>query len=331
VLAKTLKEAKTPGERVTKLRALVLVWDKDFALALKLLDALEDAGDDAGARDLGRSLRARPDADARVRTAVGELYLRLAARGSSPQQKAIDEAEARRAFGEIVELSPDDPVARRRLGDLLRAHGWFAEAARQYETLARLTPDDPGVYLLLAAADEGLGRLEAAVKRTELCGAAGDARGSGSVARAFAATYLAWGQLDAATAGRADEADRIAARRARVLSTERGGASTGTRVSLTWAHPELHPTLWTAAQVAPEGDASLGIAEAVVPARDGVVIEVRIQNDEVEHAARLGATATLTVVLEEGKAVRLPVAFARGGGEVKRFVLSEGGVRELPR
>src|SRR5262249_32730284 len=127
VLAKTLKDLKTPAERVKKLRALVYEWPDDFALALKLLDALEEAGDDA-ARELGRKLRAGPDADARVRTAVGELYLRLAARAQDPAQKAADEAEGRRAFGEIVEFSPDDPIARRRIGDLLRAHGWYSEA-----------------------------------------------------------------------------------------------------------------------------------------------------------------------------------------------------------
>src|SRR6185295_11901900 len=114
VLAKMLKEQKTPVDRAKKLRALVAEWPDDFALALKLLDGLEDAGDDPGARELGKQLRARPDADARLRTAVGELYLRLAKRAASPEQKALDEAEARRAFGEIVEFSPEDPIARRR-------------------------------------------------------------------------------------------------------------------------------------------------------------------------------------------------------------------------
>jgi Ca-activated chloride channel family protein len=335
-LAAAARDARTPVERVSKLRALYKTWPDDFHLAVRLLDALEDAGDEAGARALARELRARPDADAALRTAVGELYLRLAGREAGAD-RARDEAEARRAFGEIVELAPDDPVARRRLGDLLRAHGWFAEAARQYETLARLSPDDPGATLLLAAADEGLGKLESAVKRAEQAGAAGDARGSGATARAFAATYLAWGQLDAAAAGRGGEADRIAARRARVISAEPGGGARGTRVSLTWAHPELHPTLWTGAggsapRVAPDGDAALGIADAVVPARDGVVIEVRIQPEEVEHAARLGASATLTVARGEGggggPVVRVPVSFAAGGREVKRFVMRGGQVQE---
>jgi Ca-activated chloride channel family protein len=337
-LAKVVKDAATPGDRVTKLRALWKVWPDDFALAVRLLDALEDAGDDAGARALGRALRSRPDADAALRTAVGELSLRLAGRGKDAAAKAADEAEARRAFGEIVEFAPDDPVARRRLGDLLRAHGWFADAMRQYETLARLTPDDAGVLLLIAAAAEGLGKLEAAVKWTEKAASAaapGDPRSPAFTARAFAATYLAWGRLDATSAGRADEARMIAARLARVISTERSRALPGTRVSLTWSHPELHPTLWTTAlgapMPAPEGDVTLGMAQALVPARDGTAVEVRIERDELEHAARLGATATLTVVFAEGeateKAVRLPVAFTRDGASTQRFVLAGREVR----
>jgi Ca-activated chloride channel family protein len=342
VLAKVIKDAKIPVERVTKLRALVIQWPDDFALALALLDALEDAGDDAAARELGRKLRARPDADARLRTAVGELYLRLAARGKEPAQKAADESEARRAFGEIVEFAPDDPVARRRLGDLLRAHGWYAEAARHYETLARLAPDDASVALLLAAAAQGMGKLEEAVKWTEKGGAAGapDAeQGPARTARAFAATWLAWGRAEALAAGRADEAKALAARLARVRSTERlgGEAGKGTRVTLTWSHPELHPTLWTnalaAMMPAPEGDVTLGVAAATVPAKDGARIEVRLDPSEVAHAARLGATAVLTVVFDEGGAaetiVKLPVAFKSGDRAEKRFSLAGAEVKEV--
>ncbi len=342
VLAKILKEAKTPAERATKLRGLAAQWPDDFALALKLLDTLEDAGDDPAARELGRKLRARPDVDARVRTAVGELYLRIAARGKDPAQKALDEADARRAFGEIVEFAPDDPIARRRIGDLLRAHGWYAEAARQYETLARLAPDDASVALLLAAAAEGMGKLEEAVKWTEKGGASGAPDtdlGPARTARAFAATWLSWGRLAALAAGRADEAKALAARLARVRSTERlsGGDHQGTRVVLTWAHPELHPSLWTnalgAPMPAPEGDVTLGIAAATVPTRDGAFVEVRLEPDEVEHAARLGAEAVLTVVFDEGgpneKIVKTPVAFGAGGPAQRRFALAGAAVKEV--
>jgi Ca-activated chloride channel family protein len=270
---------------------------------------------------------------------VGELYLRLASRRAGEGERADEVAEARRAFGEIVEFAPDDPAARRRLGDLLRAHGWFAEALRQYETLARLTPDDAGVWLLVASAAEGLGKLEAAVKWTEKAGSAGgpgDAPGTASTARALAATYLAWGRLDALAAGRADEAARISARLARLGAAEGPRGSRRARAALTWAHPDLHPSLWSdalgAPLPAPEGDPMLGIAEASVPARDGLTLEVRLPADEVDHAARLGATATLTVVYDEGeageRAQKLPVAFARGGPAVKRFVLAGREVRE---
>ena len=339
-LAKVIKAAKSSEERATKLRALALQWPDDFTLAMRLLDALEDAGDDAAARALGRTLRARPDADAALRTAVGELYLRLAARGKDAVTKAADEAEARRAFGEIVEFAPDDPVARRRLGDLLRAHGWFEDATRQYETLARLAPDDGSVALLLAAAAEGQGKLESAVKWSEKAGAAGDPGLVGSpasTARAFAATYLAWGQLDAATEHRADEAKTITARLMRVLSTETRRNAHGARVSLTWSHPELHPTLWSnalgAPMPAPEGDVTLGIAAVVLPAREGVIVEVRLSPDEVEHAARLGAKAILTAAFDEeggaGQVVKLPVGFASGDSAVKRFSVEKGVVRAL--
>jgi Ca-activated chloride channel family protein len=335
VLAKLLKEASSPADRAKKLRALVAVWPDDLALATRLLDALEDAGDDEGARGLARTLRARPDADAQLRTTLGELYLRLAERAKSPEQKADDEAEAHRAFGEIVEFSPDDPVARRRLGDLLRAHGFFAEAARQYETLAKLAPDDPSVTLLRAAAAEGLGKLEEAVQWTEKAGTAGapDAeQGPARTARAFAATYLAWGRLEAEEKGKKDEAATLTARLVRVLAPDRASAAArkGTRVVLTWSHPELHPTLWTnalsAAMPAPEGDVSLGIAQAYVPDRDGAWVEVRLAPDDVEHAARLGATATLTVVFDETgegeRIVKKTIRFTKSGPAIQRFAVA---------
>jgi Ca-activated chloride channel family protein len=63
---------------------------------------------------------------------VAEYYLRLAGRGQGRGSER-DAEEARRTFGEIVEFAPEDPLARRRLGDLLRAHGFYAEALRQYE------------------------------------------------------------------------------------------------------------------------------------------------------------------------------------------------------
>lgn len=335
LLAKYVRDAKTPAALVAKLTPLFAQWPDDFDLALALLDALEDAGDLGGARDFALRLRARPEIDAHVRTALGELHLRLAEKARSADEKQAEIAAARRAFGEIVEFAPDDPVARRRLGDLLRAHGWHAEAQRQYETLAKLAPDDTTVPLFMAAAAEGQGQLEAAVRWTEKAGeagppTAGNGHGPSSVARALAATYLAWGRLAARDP---NERAALSARAERVLADDRAGKHKGSvRVTLTWSHPEFHPTLWSNAlgspMPAPEGDVALGVAQVRLPARSGAAVEVRLEPDEVERAARLGAEAVLTVVFDElgndERIVRMPVRFERGGAA--RLVFSvEGG------
>jgi Ca-activated chloride channel family protein len=341
LLAKYLRDAKTPEARVAKMRALVQEWPDDFDVALALLDALEDAGDRGGARDLAEHLRARPDIDAHVRTEIGELYLRLSATDKSPADKKSDLAAGRRAFGEIVEFAPEDPVARRRLGDLLRAHGWYAEAQRQYETLAELAPDDASVTLLFAAAAQGQGQLEAAVRWLEKAEgggapAAGPDRGPAGVARALAATYLAWGRLAARQSKNDKELAALVARATRVLSDQRtkGSAHISVRVSLTWAHPELHPTLWSNAlgsdMPAPEGDVAQGIAQVRVPRRAGIQVEVRLDPEELARTARLGAQAVLTVVFDElgkhEKIVKLPVKFERGGPSTLKFDIGDGEV-----
>lgn len=332
-LEKTLAEAKTPALRAAALRKLWIVWPSDFTIARRLLDALEDLGDGEAARALGAELRARPDADAVVRTSAGELYLRLAAKATSPEQRARDEAEARRSFGEIVEFSPNDPSLRRRLGDLLRAHGFYAEAARQYETLARLVPEDPSNAILLASVAEGVGKLEEALRWTDKAGAAGSpdlVQSPATTARAYAVTYLAWAEIAATEAGHADEAKAFAARRRRASTPDKTKVNKGARVVLTWSHPELHPTLWTnalgAAMPAPEGDMTLGIAQAFVPPRSGAFVEVRLDPADVEHAARLGATATLTFIFDEGGAeervIKRQVSFEGADARAQRLMLA---------
>jgi len=335
ILAKLVDSTPDAGERARKLSALLLQFPDDLSLALELLNAYEDAQATAPARDLARKLRERPDADARVRTAVGELYLRLAERSAAPDDKAALLAEGRRAFGEIVEFAPEDPVARRRLGDLLLAHGFFSDAARQYETLARLTPDDAKVLLLQAGAAEGQGLLEEALKWAEKGGASGAPDGSSGAAvtaRALAATHLAWARLAAADGKHAEELEALAARATRVLAGSRldPDKPVGIRVSLTWSHPELHPSLWTnalgTAMPAPDGDITLGVAQALMPERPDSFVEVRLEPGDVAHAARLGAIAELTVVFDElgktEKIVRKRIKFERGAPPAKRFTLA---------
>jgi Ca-activated chloride channel family protein len=335
VLAKLISDTVEPAERAKKLRALEQQFPDDLWLSLALLNAYEDGGDHGALRDHARKLRERPDADARVRTAVGELYLRLAKRAAAAEDKALLVAEGRRAFGEIVEFAAEDPVARRRLGDLLLSHGFFAEAARQYQTLAGLTPDDAKVFLLRAAAAEGQGLLEEALKWAEKGGASGapdGSSGAAATARALAATHLAWARIVATEGKRADELEALWARATRVLS---GGLRdpdkpVGVRVSLTWSHPELHPSLWTnalgTAMPAPDGDVTLGISQAIVPERQDSYVEVRLEPSDLAHAARLGATAELTVVFDElgksEKIVRKRVQFGRTDPSTKRFTLT---------
>ena len=159
-LAKMMKEAKTPADRATKLRGLVAVWPDDFSLALRLLDALEDAGDDAGACEprpqaLGAPRRGRAGSHRGGRNALPAPRGAGEGRGrQGARTRARRGARSARSWSS----RPDDPIARRRIGDLLRAHGWYEDAARQYETLARLTPDDASVPLLLAAAAGGHGQ-----------------------------------------------------------------------------------------------------------------------------------------------------------------------------
>jgi tetratricopeptide (TPR) repeat protein len=260
----------------------------------------------------------REAAPGRDASTVGEYYLRLAHRESGPASDR-DADEARRTFGELVEFAPEDPVARRRLGDLLRAHGWYDEAFRQYETLAQLTPDDPAVPLLLAAAAQGMGRIEEAVSWAEKAASAGSPDGTSLVskaARATASAFLAWARDDAARAKRQDDLDRLRARARRVAGADAAPAGS-VRFLITWAHPELHPVLWTTALGAPmpatDSFPLYGVAEAVLPASPDPAIELRLDPDDAARAARMGTGAVVTVIVSEGtpdeRIVRLDVGF----------------------
>ena len=69
------------------------VFPEEMDLRLRLLALLEETDRLPEARRLARELRADPLADLRVRSAVGEFWLRQE-----------DPAEARRVFSEIVRL-----------------------------------------------------------------------------------------------------------------------------------------------------------------------------------------------------------------------------------
>jgi Ca-activated chloride channel family protein len=331
LLAALLKKAKSPSERLALLRGAAERFPDDTELGLTVLDAYEDAADDAGGRAWARKLRRRADATSHLRTSVGEYYFRLAARARGQGAKR-DAEEARRTFGEIVEFAPEDPLARRRLGDLLRAHGLYAEALRQYQTLAELTPDDPSVPLLLAAAAEGTGKTEEAVRFLEKAAssAAPDAESTLSVAaRALGGAFLAWARN---TSTNADQKRRLRVRAARLAPSSGGNEA---RVIVTWSHPELRAALWTESlgtlMPAPNNFPLFGVAEAFVAPKS--LVEIRTDPEDAARAARLDAKAIVTVIVDEGETneriLREEVSF-RGAGpgtpERIRLRLNEAGL-----
>jgi Ca-activated chloride channel family protein len=174
-----------------------------------------------------------PYADAELRTAVGEYW----ARRGQPRR-------ARRVFSEIVEFRPTDPRARRRLGDLYRAFGWYEEAYRQYQTLAVLAPHDSSVLLLMALAAAGAGRVDEALRLEQRV--AESAAGSGGAAR----WALLWSSVRLAELREEARQKKDDLTLATLLGrTRRSGVlrhARPLRVILTWAHPEADLELWGA-------------------------------------------------------------------------------------
>jgi Ca-activated chloride channel family protein len=234
LIRQVLERAGEGRGKLRALRRLSRMFPRDFDLLLQLLEALEAQHDAAGARRLADRLRADPMIDAGIRTAIGEMFLRM-----------DDEPEARRVFSEIVEFAPDDGLARRRLGDLYRAHGWFQDAYRQYETLAKIQPDDPSVLLLLAQAAAGAGRLDEALSLEQRVAQTAEPGAAEGVAR----TALLWSSVHFAmlrkAAKEAHDDDRLRALDSRMRRAGVLRESGDLRVSLVWSHPDANLSLWT--------------------------------------------------------------------------------------
>ncbi len=227
--ARLFRAQPTPALRLALVRRWLEVAPDETDLRLRLLALLEETGALGEAKRLARALRADPFADARVRTAIGEFWLRQG-----------DEKEARRVLSEVVELAPLDPWARQRLGDLYRAHGWADDALREYQMLARLRPNDGDVMLLLARAAADAGRLDEALRLEQRLAEtveSGVDAGAAGLARLWTLVRLA--RLRAA----GPDATRLAQLRER----ERGAGALrdppALFVALTWDHPDDAPTL----------------------------------------------------------------------------------------
>jgi Ca-activated chloride channel family protein len=219
-----------PQFRLRLVRRWLEVVPEEMDLRLRLLSLLEQVNELGEARRLARELRADPLADARVRTAVGEFWLRQE-----------NEAEARRVFSEIVERTPLDPWARRRLGDLYRAHSWPDDAYREYRTLSRLRPGDGNVLLLLARAAADAERIDEALRLEQRLSESTDpteTEGAAGFARLWTTVRLARLKL-----GAENDETRVAIRR---RERESGALRDPPAIfaAMTWSHPDDHPLLF---------------------------------------------------------------------------------------
>jgi TonB family protein len=228
-LEKILEKAKTPEAKIKAVKELIAIYPMDLDLKLRLLDLLEDEGSGerlAEAMRLAAELRHAPYADERIRTRVGEFYMRH----DMPD-------EARRCFSEIVEFSPFTPSARRRLGDLYRNYGWHEDAYRQYETLRAMVPEDESVLVLMAEAAASAGRTDEALRLAERVSQSDAGSGTtAELARLFNLVRLA--QLRVRTRAGSDEAKL----KELVKRSRRSGVLRDTvdlRVVLMWAHPDV--------------------------------------------------------------------------------------------
>ena len=235
LVEQVLARATTPAARLRALRELVQQTPGSFELQLRLLEELEAQQHVPEAIRLAERLRTDPLADPGVRTAIGELYLRLGR-----------EDDARRTFSEIVEFQPMDELARRRLGDLYRAHGWYEDAYRQYETLVSIRPDDPTALLLLAQAAAGAGRVDEALRleqRVMETSAQGAQDGLARVAALWSSVRFAELRKNARTNGSEEQLQALGMRMRRSGVLRTAGAM---RVSLVWSHPDANVGLWAA-------------------------------------------------------------------------------------
>ncbi len=287
-----LARATTPTARLRALRGLLAQQPESFDLRLRLLEELEVQHRTAELQRLAARMRVDPLADAGVRTAIGEIYLRL---GS--------EDDARRTFSEIVEFAPLDELARRRLGDLYRAHGWYEDAYRQYETLATIRPDDPSVMLLLAQAaagahrtDEAL-RLEQRVMETAPPGSIG---GVARVAQLWSSVRFA--ELRQNAGGDAEQLNALLARMRRSGVLRGAGAL---RVSLVWEHPDTDLALWAGHPGLPisrpdDLNAELGIEAFDVSEQESGSYRIEVRRTSADRVSTV--RGRLVVVWNEGRA-----------------------------
>ncbi|MCB9656257.1 MAG: AgmX/PglI C-terminal domain-containing protein [Sandaracinaceae bacterium] len=291
VFDRLYRRAGSPAAKLRLVRRWLEIAPDELDLRLRLLQLLEETNNLPEARRLAWALRADPLADAAVRTAVGEFWLR---------QERPD--EARRVFSEIVERAPLDPWARRRLGDLYRAHAWPDDAYREYRALAQLRQGDEEVFLLLARAAADAGRVDEALRLEQRVAEAADGaadEGAAAVAQAWTRVRLALLRAEAN-----DPAlDAAVLRRQRHSGALRSPPALF--AALTWAHPDDVLQMTVAYPDAPErfepvqlNGQTHGIHALTLADLDEGALRLAFARDEREELRP--TDATLVVVLGLG-------------------------------
>jgi tetratricopeptide (TPR) repeat protein len=293
VFARLWQTTASPEARLRIVRRWLEVAPDDLDLRVRLLSLLEQTNALPEARRVARELRADPLSDAKVRTEVGEFWLRQ-----------NDEAEARRVFSEIVEHTPLDPWARQRLGDLYRAHGWHDDAYREYRTLAMLRPDDGEVLLLLARAAAGAGRVDEALRLEQRLSESTDP--SDDEGAAATARLWSWLRLSELAATADDEALRADARR-RMRENGVLRDPPAMLVAITFDHPDdgislrvRHPTFDPLQPFEPAdlGASAYGLVAMRVGEREDGEYRFQLVRNERENLR--DQTCTLVVLLSPG-------------------------------
>jgi hypothetical protein len=180
IFRKQYRAAADDAGRLAVVRRFLALAPHDTRLRRRLLALLESLGMKSQLADEVRRIRRDPFADAG-----------LVADGASALRRLGDEAEARRAFGELAERAPADPWARAFLGDRLRNEGWFDDAAQSFAVLAELVPDDPAATIRLALAHAGAGRIDIAVRLLARVAQTGGRAGSAALGDLAARLSLA--------------------------------------------------------------------------------------------------------------------------------------------
>jgi len=157
------------------------------------------------------------------------------------------------------------------------------------------------VDLRLGRAAFGLGKVEEAWRWTEKAKATSSPDGQSEIeqaARVWSSCYLAWALLDAQVAKNQTDIERLLARANRL---DHNNSEPGSHAILTWTHPELEPSLvvrTATGELPAKNLLRLNAAEAQL--LEGESVEIRLDPEQAPLLARLGAEATLTVVLDEG-------------------------------